>query len=426
MKGVPVIDRSTIRPPWWEGFTPYHGLVFLGCWLGGIFDGMDSTLMTVAMPSALAELLGTTARDVTSQAGSIIACCFLLGWTAGGIGFGWIGDRLGRVRAMVGSVLLYAAFTGLSGFATTWPMLAACRFLTGLGIGGELVSIATFLAEVWPARSRALAVGALITSYQAGVFLAGLVNFSVPTWRHAFWIGTLPALLVVFLRMTFKESDRWHEARQRDREGTEETGPVMILLDRTHRRDLMVGALIFGGLLVGYWASLSWIPMWIQSLPGVHAGGQERSLATMAQGLGAMAGCALAGWLAEVIGRRGTLVIGYLGAFACSAILFLTNAIFSPVVHLESAGLGLFTGLAQATSYIYLPELFPTRARATGTGFCLNAGRLVTAFAVLFVATAVATLGGHGPAALAFASSYLVGILGAVLGRETRRLALAD
>jgi MFS family permease len=387
---------------------------------------MDSTLMTVAMPSALGELLDTTSRAATSQAGSILASCFLLGWTIGGIGFGWIGDRLGRVRAMIGSVLLYAAFTGLSGFATTWPMLAACRFLTGLGIGGELVSIATFLAEVWPARSRAIAVGALITSYQAGVFLAGLVNLSVPTWRHAFWIGTLPALLVVFLRLAFKESDRWHEARDRQVTDGGHLSPMAILRAPAHRRDLMVGATIFGGLLVGYWASLSWIPTWIQSLPGVDAHGSARSIATMAQGLAAMVGCALAGWLADAIGRRGSLMLGYLGAFGMSAILFLTNPVFSSLVYLESAGLGFFTGIAQATSYVYLPELFPTRARATGTGFCLNAGRLVTAIAVLFVATAVGALGGYGPAALAFAGSYLVGIGGAWFGRETRRQPLLD
>ncbi|MDX1921077.1 MAG: MFS transporter, partial [Candidatus Caenarcaniphilales bacterium] len=150
-----------------HGIGKYHIVVFVCCWLGGIFDGMDSTLMSVVLPSAISELIGSTDKLQVSQIGSYVGAIFLLGWTAGGVVFGYIGDKFGRVKSMIFSILLYAMFTGLSGLAQNWPQLACCRFLTGLGIGGELVSIATFLAEVWPERSRAIAVGALITSYQA-------------------------------------------------------------------------------------------------------------------------------------------------------------------------------------------------------------------------------------------------------------------
>lgn len=413
--------HGELRPRFLSGVTPYHLLVFLGCWLGGIFDGMDSTLMSVVLPSAIGELAGSTSKAVVGQLGSIISGVFLLGWMVGGVLFGLVGDKLGRVRSMIVSILLYALFTGLAGFAQSWEMLALCRFLTGLGIGGELVSISTYLSEVWPERSRAVAVGILITSYQAGVFLAGSIHLFFHDWRSVFFIGALPALLVIFLRLALKESDRWQEDKAR----RPETSEVGTLLGPEHRRNLLVGSLAFGGLLIGYWASLAWIPTWIQSLLAT-TGGNERSIATMYQGLGAIVGCVAAGFMCDALGRRRTLLTSFLGSFGASALMFLTNATFSPVIYWENALLGFFIGLAQAAMYIYLPELFPTRVRATGTGFCLNAGRLATAIAVFFVGVLVMALGGYAQAALAFSAAYLVAFVAAVLGTETRGRALPD
>ncbi len=413
--------QRELRPRWSSGITPYHLLVFLGCWLGGIFDGMDSTLMSVVLPSAVGELAGSTSKVVIGQIGSIISGVFLLGWMVGGVLFGLVGDRLGRVRSMIVSILLYASFTGLSGFAQSWEVLALCRFLTGLGIGGELVSISTFLSEVWPERSRAVAVGVLITSYQAGVFLAGSINFFFHDWRSVFFVGALPALLVIFLRLALKESDRWQEDRAR-RAHAPQAG---MLLGREHRRNLLVGSLAFGGLLIGYWASLAWIPTWIQSLLATP-GGNERSIATMFQGSGAILGCVAAGFMCDALGRRATLSTAFLGSFGASALLFLTNAGFSQAIYWENALLGFFIGLAQAAMYIYLPELFPTRVRATGTGFCLNVGRLATAIAVFFVGSLVVWLGGYAQAALAFSAAYLVAFAAAVIGTETRGRALPE
>lgn len=410
--------QGELKPSLLSGITPYHLLVFVGCWLGGIFDGMDSTLMSVVLPSAVGELAGSS-RAVIGQVGSIISGVFLLGWMVGGVLFGLVGDRLGRVRSMVLSILLYALFTGLSGFAHSWEMLALCRFLTGLGIGGELVSISTFLSEVWPERSRAVAVGVLITSYQAGVFLAGSISFFFHDWRTVFFVGALPALLVIFLRLTLKESDRWQEDRKKHVAASE---PMRW---NEHRKNLLVGSLAFGGLLVGYWASLAWIPTWIQSLVAT-AGGNERSIATMYQGVGAILGCMAAGFMCDALGRRATLMTSFVGSFGASALLFLTNPGFSSLIYWEDALLGFFIGLAQAAMYIYLPELFPTRVRATGTGFCLNAGRLATAIAVFFVGVLVAWLGGYGQAALAFSAAYMVAFVAALMGTETRGRALPD
>jgi MFS family permease len=430
-------------PPkgWFEGIGKYHLMVFMGCWLGGIFDGMDSTLMSVVMPTAIGELVGSSDKAVIGPVAAYVTSIFLMGWMTGGILFGIIGDKLGRVRSMVFSILLYAIFTGLAGLTHDWHQLALCRFLTGLGIGGELVSISTFLTEVWPSRSRALAIGVLITSYQAGVFIAGSINTVFHDWRASFWIGALPALLVIFMRMAMRESDRWVAARERRQQSQEKSSHLQELFKKRHAKSLLVGGLAFGGLLVGYWASLAWIPLWIQDLLHNTGSGNERGIATMYQGIGAMMGCGLAGVFSNWIGRRATIILSSLGCLGASALLFLTNTTFSPAIYWESSILGFFIGLIQAVMYIYLPELFPTLVRASGTGFCLNVGRFVTAIAVFYVGDLLKLVVSHnlaqvllgnpllsayGVAAFLFSLAYLVAVIAALFGDETRGRPLLD
>lgn len=399
----------------------YLLLVFLGCWLGGVFDGMDSTLMTVVMPVAIKELVRSSDKAVVSQAGAIVTAVFLLGWTLGGIFFGLLGDKIGRVKSMIISIILYALFTGLAGLSQDTYQLAICRFLTGLGIGGELVSITTYLAEVWPERSRAIAIGVLLTSYQAGVFVAGLITYVVADWRIVFFIGAAPAILALFLRFSLKESDSWLHSKQEEKEKTSELTLLKQLFSKEYRYDAIRGALIFCGLLIGYWASLSWIPTWIQSLfPASYTATSERSIATMMQGVFAVLGCASAGFFAERIGRRYSILFGFLGCFFASMLLFMTNSTFSPIVYAECALLGYFIGLGQAIVYIYLPELFPTSIRATGTGFGLNAGRITTVFAVFMLPYTVSFFGSYSTAAFIFALSYLLSASVSFFAKETK------
>jgi MFS family permease len=403
----------------------YLWLVFLGCWLGGIFDGMDSSLMQVVLPVALKELTHGAPAAVISQVGSWVTGIFLIGWMVGGLVFGYLGDRVGRVKAMVFSILLYSVFTGLGGLATSWPMLAGFRFLTGLGIGGELVTIATFMAEVWPEKSRAVAIGVLLTSYQMGVFFAGAIHHYLPDWRHTFFVGAVPALLALVIRLFLKESDRWlHTRAEAEAQQTAVVQPMQLFTHPVFARDVWVGALGFGGLLVGYWASLSWIPTWLDQLPG--SPDQARSSATMVQGLVAMVGCGLAGPLCDTVGRRWGLVLPALGAMAASVWLFWGHPVFNGTVYWAVAALGMAIGLMQAGLYIYLPELFPTLIRSTATGVCLNAGRLVTILAVFMMATVVGALGGYGKAALTFAMAYSLVVVAMAVARETRGLPLPE
>ncbi len=404
--------------------SAYHLVVFFVCWLGGMFDGMDSTFMSAVQPKAVEELLrGTVDLDPYTIA-SYINAAFLFGWMGGGIVFGLIGDKLGRVRSMLLSILLYAIFTGTAGFAQTWWQLALFRSLTGLGIGGELVSITTFLSEVWVERSRPFAVGALITSYQAGVLIAGIVTRQVEYWRHVFFIGAIPAILTIFLRLSLKESEKWQSSVQHHHEDLSLLGEV---LSPRYRRSAWIGAIAFGGLLIGYWASLAWIPQWIQSFFAAgYTGNVERGNVLFFEGLAAVLGCASAGWMSNHLGRRYTIMISYLGSFLASALLFLSNKQFSSLIYWQVSLLGYFIGLAQAIMYIYLPELFPTRIRATAVGFGLNAGRFATGVTVLFVGVIVQTLGGHAQSAMFFATGYLIAVVAAFFGPETKGKGLPE
>lgn len=409
--------------------SPYLLTAFLGCWLGGVFDGLDSSLMHLTMPLALKELTGQPIATVAHLGGWITAI-FLVGWTLGGFVFGTLGDKYGRIKAMIGSILLYSVCTGLCGLAHSWQELAAYRFLTGLGIGGELVSITAFLTEVWPATSRVQAVALLITSYQVGQLLAGGVNLLVLEWRHAFFIGALPAVLTLFIRRGLNESEQWIEA-QRERlqhealaqagassTGTDHFNPWQQLWQQGCQRDLWVGSVAFTAFLIVTWAAMAWIPSWVSSLP--NAPTDARQTQVMIQSACALLGCAVAAFSTQLWGRKASLQLGCAGMLVCMMVLFTGFQHVTPWLYAVGGVFGLFHGLTQSSMYVYIPELFPTLVRMSGTGFCFNVGRLVTALAVVGMGYLVSALGGFAPAALVFGLFNLVAIVALCFGRESR------
>jgi MFS family permease len=411
------------------GLTPanqgYLLLVFAGCWLGGVFDGLDSALMHVTMPLALAELTGQPAQAVAHW-GGIITAVFLLGWTLGGLLLGYVGDRFGRVKAMLISIVVYSLFTGLGGLAQTPLQLACFRFLTGIGIGGELVSITAFLSEVWPPKSKGLATALLITSYQVGQLLAGALNYWLADWRYAFFVGALPALLTFALRRNLKESDAWlanHHALEAKQGGAL---PATVWLRQwlgtlfasENTRNLWVGSVAFGAYLTVTWASMAWIPSWLQGLAGHPA--DIRPVQIMVQGVCALVGCGVGGYLTLVWGAKRAIVLGTLGILGASFALFYGYSQFHPSLYAVGGVYGFFHGLTQSSFYAYVPSLFPTPIRMGGTGFCFNAGRILTAVAVLFMGPLVQVLGGYGPAAMAFAYCGLVSVAALCFAKPPR------
>ncbi len=385
-------------------------LVFMICWLVGVFAGMDANLFSVMMQQAIADVAGNPSQTEAVKWGSTLLSSFLLGWMLGGILMGVASDYLGRVKTLALSVILYSCFTGLAAQTESMGAFGMYRFAAGMGVGGSMLGISIFIAESWTTSSRALALAALVTSYQVGVLFSGVISHILPDWRMAFAAGSIPMVLAFAVLKLFHEPAAWKNMKTTSPEHEEKSG----------RNHLLMGGMIFGSLLIGYWASLSWIPSWIQNLLGDSALGHEKSTATVIHGLCAIAGCLAAGPLADAFGRRPIILFSFAGALIDSLWMFQGHHEFSNLLYAYHGLLGFFIGMAQAVMYIYLPELFSTKIRATCVGICLNGGRLVTAIAILFMGVIVSWFQGYSEALSLFSMVYLIGIGFTLFAPETK------
>src|SRR4051812_28926454 len=191
-------------------------MVLFAAFLGWLFDGFEIGLFpVVARPALLSMLPGGTDAQVGPWMAKVTAC-FLLGAAAGGMVFGWLGDRIGRVRALAASILTYSLFTGLGYFAQVPWHLGACRFLAALGMGGEWALGVALVMECWPEKWRPLLAGFIGAAANFGFLLVGAVakikNVTPDSWRWVFLVGALPAILVFFILLFVPESDRWKKS----------------------------------------------------------------------------------------------------------------------------------------------------------------------------------------------------------------------
>jgi MFS family permease len=385
----------------------YKWMVLFVCWLCGAFAGLNSSLFSVILPQAVSELTSHTEKTIVVQYGSYALSLFLAGWMLGGIFLGFVNDRLGRVRTLALSVAIYSIATACGGMSQSMLQLLTSRFVTGLGVGGTMVGISVILAETWPASSRSVAMGALVTSYQGGVFLAGLFVHIAPDWRYAFASGAIPVALSLFIVRWFNEPVAIKKS-----EG------VASAPEKNIFRNRLLGTVIFGSLLIGYWASLAWIPTWIHELKESPL--DAKTVATMINGLGAVIGCMLAGPLADRWGRRMIIFVSYSGAFLVSWWLFGRPLVFDGSVYGCCGLLGVFIGMAQGVMYIYLPELFPAATRGASVGICLNLGRIFTCIAVIFMGALVEFFGSYAGALYSFSIFYLAGTFFVLFAVETK------
>jgi len=372
------------------------------CALSYLLGGTASTLMATFLPVAVPELLGQSVSEAQlGDVGAYVNAAFLYGWAAGGLAFGLLGDRIGRARAVAFVTFLYGAAMLATVYATSWPVLLVCRFLTGAGVGGVLLLTTVYLSEIWPAKNRAVILGVLAVMFPVGIVTTGGLNAGLVYWRDAFWLGLVPVLVAGLMLVRLPESDNWSQLRQQPQPDAHWTP--------TDRHNLLTGVLIFGAVLIGLWGTFSWIPTWVQSLlPAGQTGGRERGLIMIVLGMGGIIGGMLSGVLVERLGSRQTLLLTFAGCAGGCALLFLSNQQFSPIIYAETALLALFFGISQGALSSIIPALFPVRIRATAAGISFNIGRFFTATAVFFVGTMVAGLGGFGNALLVFSIAFLI------------------
>jgi MFS family permease len=405
--GTPANGWASLRE-----LTGYHWFVFVICCLAWDLDCMDQQLFVLARDPAVASLMNLPPKDPAVTAmGANATAVFMIGWAIGGIAFGILGDRVGRVRTLTLTVLLYALFTGLSAFSQgVWDFMLY-RILTGLGVGGAFAAAVVLLAETVPERPRPFVLGlfqassvigncaaALISMYlgrleQAGAFTGQYLT----AWRLMFLIGIVPGLLLVLIQTTLREPERWLALRAADESGHRSPwqrffGTLTDLLSHpTWGRRAWLGLILTGTGVVGLWGIGFFSPRLVDQvirggfeadgLAGDAIEGQVKfwkGITSLMQNLGSFLGIFAFSWITAWIGRRPAFAISFVLAATATAGTFLflrdQRQIFWMIPLMGFFQLAIFGGYA-----IYLPELFPTRFRSTGTSFCYNAGRLLAA-----------------------------------------------
>lgn len=395
-----------------EKISTAFWILFLLCFLSSLLGGTVSTLMAVYLPVVVKELNGSE-TDLSSLAAYINAI-FIFGWAIGGFSWGLISDRIGRKTALLAAITCYGLATIATGLQQNWEGLMLFRFLSGFGVGGVLVVSFSWLSEIWPARSRSIAIGILSIGIPVGIFSAGLINFFVSSWRNGFLIGILPILLALAGIVLVKVPD----SRVKEYETGHQPARTGNLFSVDNRSNLIMGSLLFSSMLIGLWAIFSWLPTWIQGLlPGIDAQ-KERGMGMMLMGAGGLTGGFISGWIVNALGIRKTMAICFGMCTLLSFFLFRLNTSFHPLVLVEIGVLSFFFGISQGALSVYIPQLFPSAVRASSAGFCFNIGRLFTATAVLFVGVLVTGLGGYGNAIFIFSLTFPLGWLVLAAGKK--------
>ncbi|WPU92244.1 MFS transporter [Mucilaginibacter sabulilitoris] len=411
-----IVNEAAAKPQ--TGISAaYRVMLFSICFLSSALGGTVSTLMSTYLPVVVKDLQGNLPADEINAVSGYINAIFIFGWALGGFTWGVISDKMGRKATLLMAISCYGIFTILTGQMPNWWGVVLCRFMSGFGVGGVLVTTITLVSEVWPAKSKAVIIGILSIAFPVGIFSAGAINFVVSSWRSGFLIGIVPLALALIGTWVLTESQSWLTYRN---DIVNRNNPLNKLLSPAHRRELIVGSLTFGTMLIGLWAIFSWLPTWVQSLITDHDAAKERGLSMMFLGMGGLTGGFLSGWMVNLLTLRRSMLICFAVCAVLSFVLFKTNNTFSPVIYAEIGILALFFGASQGVLSAYIPQLFSTGIRATATGFCFNIGRIFTATAVLFVGVLVSTLGGYGNAIFIFSLVFIVGFLVVLFGHEKK------
>jgi MFS family permease len=429
----------------------YQWTVLFAAWLGWGFDVFDGLLFNYVAPNAVPTLLGlpigsAAAKAATLRWGGILTSILLLGWSAGGILFGQIADRIGRKRTLLLTMLLYALGTAACAGAVNIWMLIVFRIVASLGIGGEWAAGAAMVAEVVPDKRRVEAGALLYTSAPMGLFLATFANAQIAgvflhgspeiSWRFVFLCGLIPAAVAFVVRVFVREPERWNEAAASGGHPR-----IAELFTPEHRRATLGGFAMAVVALITWWGVNAFISIVATGLARETAalrGLDTAATLTLVEAwkkdannwfnLGGLIGTLLTIPAAKVLGRR--VMFGIYYALSAVAVMAAFGLDLPPETRLYMyffIGLTVF-GVFGSFTY-YLPELFPTRLRGTGAGFCYNVGRIVAAAGPFLVGTIAA----RGTDALGSAMQVLfwiglvpiLGVLMLPLAVETKDRALA-
>lgn len=404
--------------------TRLQRTILLVCWLGWVFDVMDSALFNFAKVPMMTEMLGPARYKLEGpQIEGQVQTWFLIGWAAGGLLFGLLADRWGRVRTLVVTIVMYCLLTGLTALCRTPEQVMVTRFLTALGIGGEWAAGAALVAESLPNEWRARASSLLQTAAAIGPVLAALANLGLAgvSWRTLFLVGVVPALLCVLIRSRVTEPER---------SGMAPSGNAFSMLHELFttpnlRRNAMVAMLLGVVGVTGAGIIPFWIPNLVReaslSLSEVIVR-TRTSNATMAIHIGTLLGVFCFPALAERIGRRRAFGLFFVLSPLATALALYGGVDYARLLVLLPISTFFSIGVS-AGFVLYFPELFPSRLRATGSGLGYNVGRIFSAPIPWITGVAIAALGGSVVAGVLIAASvYIVGLATLPFAPETKEL----
>lgn len=330
-----------------------------------------------------------------------LQCAFLFGAATGGLLFGWLGDRIGRSKAMAAAILTYSVMAGCASFSNIPEQLLVLWFLACTGVGGMWPNGVALVSEAWASLSRPMTAGIIGTSANIGIFIVSSIAASKTatpdSWRWLFQLGACPVLLGLFVLLLVPESPRWLASRGRqptDGQAGGSTGEVFRppLLSIT-----LVGIALATIPLIGGWGSANWMVPWAGDVgaamtppnPGLKANvSQARSLA-------GIVGSFLGGWVGSLLGRRRAYAVISLACLASAQYAFWFVTPLSPNFLLWVGAIGFFSGIYFGWLPLFLPELFPTRVRSTGAGVSFNFGRILTAVTVFLTGTLTSLFDGN-------------------------------
>lgn len=416
----PLADSSAAaNAPWWRLFNRQHWFVFVVASLAWLFDCFDQQFFNLARDGAMETILANKAQ--ATEYAAYTTSVFLVGWAVGGLIFGSLGDRFGRARMLTISVLLYSVCTGLSSFSKGYVDFCLYIFVTGIGVGGIFGLSVALVADSVPDRARAPALGLLQSLSTWGNIAAGLIGmgigllaerellpFGLKPWQALFLIGAAPALMAVFVMRRLPEPVKWREARDEGaKRGIKFGSYGKLLRHPTWRKHAWLGLVLCGAGIIGLWGLGNFHPKIVgsiveQHLAASHLSASElsseksywRGAGLLLQNIGGFLGMMTLAKIAQVKGRRFAFALALLLSFGSTVLVFkFLREIHQIYWMLPLMGFGQLSVFAVYA--IYLPELFPTSLRSTGTSFCYNFGRLIAATAPFTIGRLTKALGGN-------------------------------
>jgi len=399
-------------------FNRYHWSVFIVASLAWLFDSVDQQAFNLSRDGAVEDLLGDKSKAI--ELAAYTTSFFLTGWAIGGLIFGSLGDRFGRVRILTGSLLIYSICTGLSSFASSYLGFCACVFFTGLGVGGVFGLAVALVADSVPEKGRAPALGLLQSLSLFGNIAAGLIGmgigflaaknvlpFGLKAWQAMFLTGALPAFLFVFVLTRFKEPEKWTKAKAEGVKAGVKFGSYFTLLKHpVWSKHAWLGLILCSAGIVGLWGIGNFHPKIVRSIIEAHLAADHLSPAAIAskkaywsslglllQNVGGVFGMLALAKFAQIKGRRPAFAVALTLSFLCTQLVFrYLREIDQIYWMLPIMGFGQYSVFALYA--IYLPELFPTSLRSTGISFCYNFGRIIAATAPFTIGRITKGLGG--------------------------------